>query len=65
MAKTLNYSILRTQAYAELQHSENAVSQQGLFVTFLILARCVFVRQNFVCPTKKLAPQGRPITPKS
>lgn len=58
MAKTLNYCVLRTQAYAELQHSENAVSQQGLFVSFLILARCVFVTQTAVCPTKPLAPKG-------
>lgn len=58
MAKTLNYSVLRTQAYAELQHSENAVSQQGLFISFLILARCVFVTQTAVCPTKTLALKG-------
>lgn len=55
MAETLNCSVLRTQAYAELQHSENAVTQQGLSISFLILARCVFVTQTAVCPTKTLA----------
>ena len=30
----------------------------GLSTSFLILARCVFVRQTAVCPTKSLAPKG-------
>ena len=46
------------QAYAELPHSQNAVTQQGLINLFLDTARCVFVRQTTVCPTKTLAPKG-------
>nr|DAV05734.1 MAG TPA: hypothetical protein [Caudoviricetes sp.] len=31
----------------------------------LILARCVFVRQTIVLPTKALGPRGERISPKS
>lgn len=59
MAETLNHFIHGTQAYAELSHSQNAVTRRGLSTSFLILARCVFVTQNSVCTTKTLAPKGR------
>ena len=59
MAKTLKYCIHRMQASVELPHSLNAVTRQGLSISFLILARCVFVTQTTVCPTKThLAPKG-------
>ena len=58
MAETLNYFIYGTQAYAELPHSQNAVTRRGLSTSFLILARCVFVTQTAVCTTKTLAPKG-------
>lgn len=58
MEETLNYCIHGTQAYVELPYSQNAVTRRGLSTTFLILARCVFVRQTTVCPTKTLAPKG-------
>ncbi|KXB36539.1 hypothetical protein HMPREF1870_02683 [Bacteroidales bacterium KA00344] len=53
------------QAYAELLYSMNAVTQQGLIIPFSTSARCVFVPQTAVCPTKTLAPNGDKITPKS
>ena len=58
MAEALNYCVHGTQAYAELPHSVSAVTRQGLSISFFILARCVFVRQTTVCPTKTLAPKG-------
>ena len=58
MEETLNYCIPRMQAYAELLYSMNAVTQQGLIIPFSTSARCVFVRQTTVCPTKTLAPKG-------
>ena len=58
MAETLNYCVHRTQACAELSHSQNAVTRRGLSTSFLILARCVFVTQTAVCTTKTLAPKG-------
>ena len=59
MEETLNYCIHGTQAYVELPYSQNAVTQQGLINLFLATAaRCVFVRQTTVCPTKTLAPKG-------
>ncbi len=36
MEETLNYYIPRMQAYAELLYSVNAVTQQGLSISFLI-----------------------------
>ena len=65
MEETLNYCIHGTQAYVELPYSQNAVTRRGLSTSFLILARCVFVRQTIVLPTKTLAPRGERITPKS
>ena len=58
MEETLNYCIPRMQAYAELLYSMNAVTQQGLIIPFSTSARCVFVTQTAVCPTKTLAPKG-------
>ncbi len=58
MAETLNHFIHGTQAYAELPHSQNAVTRRGLSTSFLILARCVFVPQIAICTTKSLAPKG-------
>lgn len=58
MAETLNHFIHGTQAYAELPHSQNAVTRRGLSTSFLILARCVFVPQIAICTTKTLAPKG-------
>ncbi|KXB49951.1 hypothetical protein HMPREF1870_00189 [Bacteroidales bacterium KA00344] len=58
MEETLNYCIHGTQAYVELPYSQNAVTRRGLSTSFLILARCVFVRQTTVCPTKTLASKG-------
>ena len=59
MAETLKYCILRMQACAELPHSQNAVTQQGLINLFLATAaRCVFVRQIAICTTNTLAPKG-------
>ena len=55
MVEALNYCVHRTQACAELSHSQNAVTRRGLSTSFLILARCVFVTQTAVCPTKTLA----------
>ena len=47
------------QACAELPHSQNAVTQQGLINLFLATAaRCVFVRQIAFCTTNTLAPKG-------
>ena len=57
MAETLNCCVHRTQACAELLYSMNAVTRQGLAISFFILARCVFVTQTAVCPTKTLAPE--------
>lgn len=59
MEETLNYCIHGTQAYVELPYSQNAVTRRGLSTSFLILARCVFVTQTAVCPTKTLAPKGK------
>ncbi|BAK26101.1 hypothetical protein PGTDC60_1956 [Porphyromonas gingivalis TDC60] len=36
MAETLNYCVHRTQASVELPHSMNAVTRQGLSISFLI-----------------------------
>ena len=58
MAETLNYCVYRTQAYAELPHSQNAVTRYGLIIPFSTSARCVFVTQTAVCTTKTLAPKG-------
>ena len=59
MEKTLNNSNPRMQACAELPHSQNAVTQQGLINLFLATAaRCVFVRQIAICTTNTLAPKG-------
>ena len=58
MAETLKYCIPRMQAYAELLYSMNAVTRHGLIIPFSTSARCVFVRQTTVCPTKTLAPKG-------
>ncbi|PIK19595.1 hypothetical protein CTI18_11920 [Prevotella intermedia] len=59
MEKTLNNSNPRMQACAELPYSMNAVTRQGLIIPFSTsAARCVFVTQTAVCPTKALAPKG-------
>ena len=58
MEETLNYCIHGTQAYFELPYSQNAVTRRGLSTSFLILARCVFVRQIAICTTNTLAPKG-------
>ncbi|RUL58833.1 hypothetical protein EHV08_02985 [Prevotella koreensis] len=58
MAETLKYCIPRMQAYAELLYSMNAVTRHGLIIPFSTSARCVFVTQTAVCPTKTLAPKG-------
>jgi len=58
MEETLNYCIRGTQVYVELPYSQNAVTRRGLSTSFLILARCVFVTQIAICPTKTLSQKG-------
>ena len=47
-----NASLCRVTAFGECSNTA------GLIKIILATARCVFVRQTAVCPTKPLAPKG-------